>query len=197
MLCRLVCAAVLTSAWGLQSPHQKAFLSTHVAPEEEMGPQLNFSPMSTTMQCILSLTLQYFVIYTALGVTRTVLDFQKIAHDSSGLQKALKHAAETMFYAPMVCMMFVGFRMRVLQLTGGKGAPQEYVQYAMHAVTYSILATTVFTLIVPIFTATDLETEKTGELILNTPTKTYTKQCNFLSIFLPACMPLFGRCNDN
>merc|ERR1719243_556305 len=173
MLCRLVCAVVLTSAWGLQSPHQKAFLSTHVAPEEEMGPQLNFSPMSTTMQCILSLTLQYFVIYTALGVTRTVLDFQKVAHDSSGLQKALKHAAETMFYAPMVCMMFVGFRMRVLQLTGGKGAPQEYVQYAMHAVTYSILATTVFTLIVPIFTATDLETEKTGELKMESNTNPF------------------------
>ena len=27
-------------------------------------------------------------------------------------------------------MMFVGFRMRVLQLTGGKGAPQEYVRRA-------------------------------------------------------------------
>ena len=53
-------------------------------------------------RCILSLTLQYFVIYTALGITRTVLDFQKVAHDSSGLQKALKHASETMFYAPMV-----------------------------------------------------------------------------------------------
>ena len=26
---------------------------------------------------------------------------------------ALKQASETMFYAPMVCMMFVGFRMRV------------------------------------------------------------------------------------
>jgi len=165
MLCRIVCAVLLTSAWGLQhSPHKKAFLSTAVAPEEEMGPNLNFSPMSTTMQCILSLTLQYFCIYTALGITRTVLDFQKVPHDSSGLQKALKHAAETMFYAPMVCMMFVGFRMRVLQLTQGKGAPQEYVQMAMHAVTYSILATTVLTLVVAIFTTKDLETEKTGEL---------------------------------
>merc|ERR1740138_682320 len=125
------------------------------------------------MQCILSLTLQYFVIYTALGITRTVLDFQKVSHDSSGLQKALKHAAETMFYAPMVCMMFVGFRMRVLQLTGGKGAPQEYVQYAMHAVTYSILATTVFTLLVPIFTTTDLETEETGELKMESKTNPF------------------------
>merc|ERR1719155_78091 len=70
-------------------------------------------------------------------------------------------------------MMFVGFRMRVLQLTGGKGAPQEYVQYAMHAVTYSILATTVLTLVVPIFTATDLETEETGELKMESNTNPF------------------------
>merc|ERR1719456_1922278 len=116
------------------------------------------------MQCILSLTLQYFVIYTALGISRTVLDFQGKDHKTSDLAIALRQASDTMFYAPMVCMMFVGFRMRVLQLTKGQGAPQEYVQYAMHAVTYSILATTVLTLIVPLFTTTDLETEETGEL---------------------------------
>jgi len=164
MLCRLVCAVVLTSAWGLQSPHQKAFLSTHVAPEEEMGPQLNFSPMSTTMQCILSLTLQYFVIYTALGITRTVLDFQKVAHDSSGLQKALKHAAETMFYAPMVCMMFVGFRMRVLQLSKGTGNPQDWVRMSMQAVTYSILANTLLVLLIPLFTTKEIKPTKEGDL---------------------------------
>merc|ERR1719482_2147180 len=67
-------------------------------------------------------------------------------------------------------MMFVGFRMRVLQLTHGKGAPQEYVQMAMHAVTYSILATTVLTLVVPIFTATDLET---GELKMESKTNPF------------------------
>merc|ERR1719271_879088 len=64
------------------------------------------------MKCILSLTLQYFVIYTALGISRTVLDFQGKDHKTSALANALKHATDTMFYAPMVCMMFVGFRMR-------------------------------------------------------------------------------------
>merc|ERR1719355_298432 len=43
----------------------------------------------------------------------------------------------------------------------------------MHAVTYSILATTVFTLIVPIFTATDLETEETGELKMESKTNPF------------------------
>merc|ERR1719201_2001450 len=90
------------------------------------------------MQCILNLTLQYFVIYTALGITRTVLDFQGKDHKQSDMAIALKHASDTMFYAPMVCMMFVGF---------------------------SILATTLMVLIVPIVTPMkEVEVEETGEI---------------------------------
>merc|ERR1719201_2838477 len=117
------------------------------------------------MECILNLTLQYIVIYTALGICRTYLDFQGVAHNTSPLQTTLKHASDTMFYAPMVCMMFVGFRMRVLQLTKGQGAPQEWVQFAMKSVTYSILATTLMVLIVPIVTPMkEVEVEETGEI---------------------------------
>merc|ERR1719247_429649 len=117
------------------------------------------------MQCILNLTLQYFVIYTALGITRTVLDFQGKDHKTRDLAIALRQASDTMFYAPMVCMMFVGFRMRVLQLTKGQGAPQEDVQFAMQSVTYSILATTLMVLVVPIVTPMkEVEIEKTGEV---------------------------------
>merc|ERR1719421_2866110 len=134
---------------------------------------MNFSPMSTTMKCILSLTLQYFVIYTALGISRSVLDFQGVAHSQSALANALKHATDTMFYAPMVCMLFIGFRMRVLQLSKGQGAPQDYVQFAMQAVTYSILANTVLVLVVPLFTTTDLETEKTGEMKIDSKTNPF------------------------
>ena len=52
-----------------------------------MGPNLKFSPVSTTMECILNLTLQYIVIYTALGICRTVLDFQGVAHKSSQVRR--------------------------------------------------------------------------------------------------------------
>merc|ERR1719440_735165 len=130
-----------------------------------VGPNLKFSKVSTTMSCIISLTIQYMVIYTALGVCRTYLDFQGQSHDSSPLQKALKHASETVFYAPMVCMMFVGFRMRVLQLSKGTGDPQDWVRFSMQAVTYSILANTLLVLLVPLFSASEVELEKeTGEL---------------------------------
>ena len=93
------------------------------------------------------------------------MDFQSQSHDSSPLQKALKHASETVFYAPMVCMMFVGFRMRVLQLSKGTGDPQDWVRFSMQAVTYSILANTLLVLLVPLFSASEVELEKeTGEL---------------------------------
>jgi len=171
---RVFIASFLFTACAYSGERRAHFLSAMDAPDEEvMGPNMNFDELSTTMKCIISLTIQYMTVFTALGICRTYLDFTKVAHETSALCVALKSATDTMFYAPMVCMMFVGFRMRVLQLTGGKGAPQEYVQYAMHAVTYSILATTVFTLIVPIFTATDLETEKTGELKMESNTNPF------------------------
>merc|ERR1719379_616377 len=68
--------------------------------EEVMGPNMNFSEVSTTMKCIISLTIQYMVVYTALGICRSYLDFTKTAYADSQVQKALKSASETMFYAP-------------------------------------------------------------------------------------------------
>merc|ERR1719324_736846 len=69
-----------------------------------------------------------------------------------------------MFYAPMVCMMFVGFRMRVLQLSKGTGNPQDWVRMSMQAVTYSILANTLLVLLVPLFTSKEIKTTKEGDL---------------------------------
>merc|ERR1719498_2184943 len=64
-----------------------------------------------------------------------------------------------MFYAPMVCLMFVGFRMRVLQLTKGTGNPQDWVRMSMQAVTYSILANTLMVMIIPLVTAKEVKTD--------------------------------------
>merc|ERR1719281_1557984 len=69
-----------------------------------------------------------------------------------------------MFYAPMVCMMFVGFRMRVLQLSKGTGNPQDWVRMSMQAVTYSILANTLLVLLIPLFTSKEIKPTKEGDL---------------------------------
>jgi hypothetical protein len=152
---------------GHNAPQKQLFLSAMSSPDEEtMGPNMHFSEVSTTMKCIISLTIQYMVIYTALGICRSYLDFQGVAHEDSAAAKALKSASETMFYAPMVCMMFVGFRMRVLQLSKGTGNPQDWVRMSMQAVTYSILANTLLVMIIPVFTNVEkVEIDKdTGDM---------------------------------
>merc|ERR1719159_557677 len=141
---------MLTTAWGYQQ-QETGFLSA--APvDDAMGPNMNFAPLSTTMKCTINLTIQYMVIFTALGILRTYLDFTGESFETNAAAKALKHASETVFYAPMACLLFVGFRMRVLQLTKGEGNPQDYVQVAMQSVAYAILGNTLLVLIVPIFT---------------------------------------------
>merc|ERR1719253_119942 len=112
------------------------------------------------MQCVINLTLQYVVIFTALGICRSYLDFKQISHNESEVQKALKHASETVFYAPMACLLFVGFRMRVVQLTKGTGNPQDFAQLAMQCVAYSILANTLLVLVIPVFTKYALGDER-------------------------------------
>merc|ERR1740138_495532 len=165
---RMIAAAMLFSAWGFESPHKEAaFLgAAHLAPiDEKMGPNMNFAPISTTMKCVISLTIQYMVVFTALGICRTYLDMSNTKHDDSAVQRTLKAASETMFYAPMACLMFVGCRMRVLQLTQGQGNPQEWVQMCMLWVTYSILFSTCCVILAPIFADNEVETdEKTGEV---------------------------------
>jgi hypothetical protein len=116
------------------------------------------------MQCIMSLTIQYIVIYTALGIWRSYLDFSGLQYTDSAVQKALKAGSETVFYAPMVCVMMLGLRMRVLQLTKGEGNPPEWVQMCMHSVTYAILVNTLLVMLIPLFIPTTVQVTETGEL---------------------------------
>jgi len=138
--------------------HDKSqhFLSALASPDEGLG---HIPEVSTTMKCIITLTIQYMTVFTALGIWRSYLDFRGMPYDSSQVQKALKSGSETMFYAPMVCLMFVGFRMRVLQLTKGTGNPQDWVRNSMLAVTYSILANTLLVMIIPFVSAKELKTD--------------------------------------
>jgi len=151
MLAKALFVAMVMPVWGWSS-HEQAFLSVDTQAVPSEGPGMQVSPLSTTMKCVINLTLQYIVIFTALGICRSYLDLQGQSHKESAVQTALSHAADTVFYAPMACLLFVGFRMRVVQLTKGQGNPQEYVQIAMQCVAWSILANTVLVLLIPLFT---------------------------------------------
>merc|ERR1719165_59125 len=110
--------------------------------------------VSPTLQCVISLALQYFVVYTALALFRTMNEFTDGAF--MGLQKVMEVACTTVTYAPMLSVLFLGTRMRAIQLTQGETEkyklPQPWVQMAMFSTIYAVLAQVILVLIIPVFT---------------------------------------------
>lgn len=92
--------------------------------------QLYFRPVSVTLHCVMALTIQCLVIYTALAIMRNYDELSGCTQ-SSLLTETLTAAARSTLYPPMMCMLFVGCRMYVLASTGGLGEPQPWVKGCM------------------------------------------------------------------
>ena len=86
-------------------------------------------PLSPTMQCVLNLAFQYFIIYLLLWIYYTIEDLSGVELTMLATAKdALESAKATVQFAPMLSVLFVMTRMRALQITQQKGAPQGWVQ---------------------------------------------------------------------
>lgn len=117
--------------------------------------ELKKMPVSTTLQCICNLVLQYFVIYTALAVVKGMNLLQKSSQPTA-IERIIEHATFTVAQAPMLCVLFLGTRMRAIQITGGQtekyGLPQWWVQGAMQVCAWSILIQLIMVFIIPVAT---------------------------------------------
>merc|ERR1719393_1162748 len=82
----------------------------------------------TAMQCVVSLTIQFMVVYTALALVRMAADSWGLKYDNFPIQKILQTASLTVAFAPMLAILFLAYRMRVNQLTKNKGNPPEWAQ---------------------------------------------------------------------
>jgi hypothetical protein len=97
---------------------------------------------------------QYMVIYTALAITRS---YHELSGTSKGkVETALRAAAQTLTYGPMLCVLFIACRMRVEFLSDGKDQPQLWVQNCMYALTFAVLASTLLVLLLPVVTGKPL-----------------------------------------
>merc|ERR1719194_250340 len=123
--------------------------------------------VAPTLQCVISLSVQYFVIYTLLAIIRTANQFT--GHSMLGMQKIMETAATTVTYAPMLSVLFLGVRMRAIQLSQGQTEkyqlPQPWCQQAMYVCTYAVLAQVILVLIMPVFTGEwDVKCDEDGNL---------------------------------
>jgi len=124
----------------------------------------NMPPVSTTMKCIINLTVQYFVIYTAIAVVRTYN--QLSAAPQRNLAAILSAASATVNFAPMLSVLFLGTRMRALQLSEGDpdayDLPQPYVKMAMQSCAWAVLAQTIIVIVLPVLLGGPPKVSKDG-----------------------------------
>merc|ERR1719269_360103 len=93
-------------------------------------------PVSPAVDCTMILTSMYFIVYAGIQAGKTLQSFSGI--DSSKLTGALQGATITMYWAPMMAVLFIGARMRALQMDPINGAPQRWAQNCFYACTHAV-----------------------------------------------------------
>jgi len=152
---------------------QQSFLQTEDEPMDVtavkkvpiVGSQFEVNGVTTSMKCVISLTIQFMIVYTALAISRMAADSWGVKYDNLPIQKILQTATLTVNFAPMLSILFLACRMRVTQLTKGNGNPPEWVQVCMYFCTYSVLLMTLCVCVIPLFTGEVLGVDpKTGDI---------------------------------
>jgi len=87
-------------------------------------------PVSTAVRVVLGLTLQFFAVYILLWGFLTAKEYG-VTWGIDRVLRVLVAAQNTCMFCPMLSVLFVGVRMRALQLTKNLGAPQGWVQDCM------------------------------------------------------------------
>merc|ERR1719267_503313 len=84
----------------------------------------------------------------------------------SKITEVLTMAQHTIVYAPMMAILFMGARMRAIQLDP-EGAPQAWARVCFYIATFSILAQTIIAVAVPLVLGGKVEKgEVEGEVIV-------------------------------
>merc|ERR1719258_416627 len=97
------------------------------------------------------LSCQYFGVYGAIQVCKSVeewLSFQNAFLHT--LQEACVTVTLSMNFAPMLAVLFIGARMRALQMDPVNGAPQKWAQNCFFACTYALALQTCLCVAIPV-----------------------------------------------
>merc|ERR1712078_681489 len=138
---------------------------TNVKQVPVVGKQFNARGVTVAMQCVVSLTIQFMIVYTALAICRMAADSFGLKYDNVPIQKILQTATLTVAFAPMLAILFLAFRMRVNQLTKNRGDPAEWAQVCMYFCTYAVLLMTLCVCVIPLFTGEVIGVDpKTGQI---------------------------------
>lgn len=119
-------------------------------------------PIPPTTQCVIFLAVQFFLVYLMLWVAVMFKSMQRSKANSaaSGSEEpmsarshtvaTLEAARGTVMLCPMLSILFLGTRMRAMQITNNRGAPQGWAQDCMYICVWAVFAQLLMVLLVPL-----------------------------------------------
>jgi len=128
---------------------------TMEAPKEIWGDKA--PPVAPALECTINLTVQFFAVYLALAIVRTTVELSGPSDFLAKLGGLLTLAKYTVNFAPMLSILFIGARMRALQIDPKHGNPQKWAQNCFYLCTYSVLVQTLLVIIMPFVTTCEVE----------------------------------------
>lgn len=129
--------------------------------------EMYFRPVSTTLHCIMVLTILSLLLYTALSISRNVDELGGNFRPSLATQ-TLTAASRAAALPPMLCMLFLGCRMYVLATTEGLGEPPKWVKGGMYAAAGGVILQFLVVLLLPAATATESAAELQPQVVKKT-----------------------------
>merc|ERR1719386_169860 len=110
-----------------------------------------------------------------IQVARTWTQFTGIAANfTSKAETALMTATASMNFAPMLAILFIGARMRALQMDPVNGNPQKWAQNCFFMCTYALLAQTCCSVAVPIILQGEVKKgDVEGDMVYTVENKTF------------------------
>merc|ERR1719271_2369186 len=107
-------------------------------------------PVSPAVACTMNLTTQYFAVYLFVAIMRTYHDFYPKSAMSEKLEGTLVMCQNTVGFAPMLCILFIGARMRALQIDPVNGNPQKWAQMCFYLCAYAVLVQLAILMAIPL-----------------------------------------------
>jgi hypothetical protein len=118
------------------------------APKEIWG-EKGAPPVSPAVACTMNLATQFFLVYLGVAVVKTTVELSGPSKLLTKLGGLFTLAKFTVNFAPMLCILFIGARMRALQMDPKNGNPQKWAQNCFFMCTYSVMVQTLLVIIMP------------------------------------------------
>merc|ERR1719359_951004 len=114
-------------------------------------------PVSPAVACTMNLATQFFLVYLGVALVKTAVELSGPSPFLTKLGGLLTMAKFTVNFAPMLCILFIGARMRALQMDPKHGNPQKWAQNCFYMCTYSVMIQTLLVIILPFATQCTVE----------------------------------------